>query len=132
MKCRGRPPKASKKNLTGLRNQSQALASDSSCSASRNASPSSGALEGKLGDRVIVHGSGFQVCFDSLRVSWEDEEQGWESDVDEDIEDTEDIWEREELTPAIVKLIEVEDEHDGDWLPLHLRWAELRRTGESI
>ena len=121
MKRRGRPPKASKKNLTGLRNQSQALASDSSCSASRNASPSSSALEGQLGDRVIVHGAGFQVRFDSLRVSWEDEEQGWESDVDEDIEDTEDIWEREELTPAIVKLIEVEDEHDGDWLPSHLR-----------
>lgn len=132
MKRHGRPPKASKKNLAGLRNQPRALASDSSCSASRNASPSSSALEGELGDRVIVHGAGFQVRFDSLRVSWEDEDQGWESDVDEDIEDTEDIWEREELTPAIVKLIEAEDEHDGDWLPSHLRWAELRKTGESI
>ncbi|KAG5221640.1 aldo-keto reductase [Salix suchowensis] len=54
------------------------------------------------------------------------------SDVDEDIENTEDIWEREELTLAIVKLIEVEDEHNGEWLPSHFRWAELWKTGSAF
>lgn len=135
MKRRGRPPKASKKNISGLRNQPRALASDSSPSVSRNASPASipnSAPESDLGDQVIVHGDVFQVRFESLRVAWEDEEQEYYSDDDDDIEDADDIWDHEDLTPGIVEVIEMKEEQDGEWLPSHLRWASLRKTGEHI
>lgn len=135
MKRRGRPPKASKKNISGLRNQPRALASDSSLSVPRNASPASipnSAPESDLGDQVVVHGDVFQVRFESLRVAWEDEEQEYYSDDDDDIEDADDIWDHEDLTLRIVEVIEMKEEQDGEWLPSHLRWALLRKTGEHI
>ncbi|KAF9489413.1 hypothetical protein BDN71DRAFT_1529516 [Pleurotus eryngii] len=123
MKRYERPPKASKKNISGLRNQPRALASDSSQSVSRNASPAS------IPNSVPESDLRDQVHFESLRVTWEDEEQEWYSnDDDGDIEDADDIWDHEDLTPGIVEMIEMKEEQDGEWLPSHLRWASLRKT----
>ena len=113
MKRRGRPPKRVKQNIIGLRNQSD--------SASVSPSPAASDQEGReIIPELVSESDGLQVIFDSVRVSWEQEDDTWdESDVDEETEL--DRMADEELARKLADMAEEADAADGEWLPPGLR-----------
>ncbi|KDQ24979.1 hypothetical protein PLEOSDRAFT_1107899 [Pleurotus ostreatus PC15] len=113
MKRRGRPPKRVKQNIIGLRNQSDSV--------SVSPSPAASDQEGReIIPELVLESDGLQVIFDSVRVSWEQEDDAWDqSDIDEETEL--DRMADEELARKLADMAEEADAADGEWLPPQLR-----------